>query len=207
MANRKHSRLSEEERREVLEQLVQRHTRLTDAEVEQLDEVFGDIYTAQRPEVWKLLQSRRLKVEEAEDIFNESMLDLYSSLVDDGFPIKLSSFVRVIAQRKMWKLVMAKANSPVSLGLPSSSTEHPRSSGPMSAVDRAMDRKAIAEGLVPQLTPEQQWLFDRAVVKEQPLPSIAAELQVSLGTVKTRVLALRKAIVALAKEFKKKGTP
>ena len=71
----------------------------------------------------------------------------------------------------------------------------------MSSLDRALDQRTKAEVLLSQITAEQRQLFDLVLRQELPLQEVAILLGIPEGTVKSRMCALRAALVALAKQF------
>jgi RNA polymerase sigma factor (sigma-70 family) len=198
---RKRSLLSVERRREVLEQLVLIHRALTDTEIGLLDEVFDDIFEAHEDDVRRRLQRRDLDPGIVDDLLQASMIDGYLHLIGHGFPENLGALLQVIARRKASHFVRDRGRSPVSdAGLPSSGSEKPRS-GPGSGPDGVMDRRTKAEYLLDQLTPAQRELFDLVYRQELSFAEVAALLGIPEGTLKSRMLALRKVLAAMAEEF------
>jgi RNA polymerase sigma-70 factor (ECF subfamily) len=194
------SRLSPQERAEVLGQLVLRHTALSDAEAAQLDDVFADIYRAHEDAARQQLRRWRFGEALTKDLHQESMIDLYRSLLGHGFPDNLASFLRTIVMRKIFHFLRDTGRRADFVTLPSSSSE-PVRSGPVSALERALDARALAEHLSSRLTPEQELLFDLLYREELSYAEANAKLGIPEGTVKSRALALRKALILLADEY------
>jgi DNA-directed RNA polymerase specialized sigma24 family protein len=146
-------RSPEVERRERLAQLVLRRTKLSASEAVLLREVFPEILGAHHDQVWNRLRRRGLEGDEAEDLLQEVFLALYHRIVEHGFPDSIPAMLRVLTEGMLLNHVRAKKRAPVSVALPSSGSEKPRSAPD---VERALDLRELARRLLPELPPEHR---------------------------------------------------
>jgi RNA polymerase sigma-70 factor (ECF subfamily) len=193
-----HAGSPEAERRERLAQLVVRHTKLSASEAVMLREVFPEILAAHEDQVWNRLRRRGLSDDAVEDLFQEVFLALYHWLVEHGFPDNMGGILVVLTERLILNHVRAKKRAPESVALPSSGSEKP-ASGP--DVDRVIDLREIARRLVPELPPELQEVVDVVILSELSIRDAALVLGIPEGTVKSRVMAAKRGLVALAERF------
>lgn len=185
----------EAERREKLTKLVLRRSKLTPAEAALLREVFSIIVAAHHDLVWNLLRRRGLESHEAEDLLQEVFLALYNHTVETGFPTNLPGMLHTLTDRKAIDHVRARNRSPFSIGLPSSSSEKPRSS--QLDIERALHFQEIAQRTFPQLSPEHQEAIDMVVLKGLTHTDAAAALGIPEGTLKSRLIAAKLAFLAI----------
>jgi RNA polymerase sigma-70 factor, ECF subfamily len=96
---------------------------------------------------------------------------------------------------KVLNHLRAVQRDPLSIGLPSSGSEKPRS---QPDVERALHFQEVARSLFSQLSPEHQEVLDKVVVKGYSHTETAAMLGIAEGTVKSRLIAAKRALLALA---------
>lgn len=192
------ARTSEAERGESLTRLVLCRTSLSASEAALLREVFPEILAAHHDEVWNQLRRRGLDGDEAEDLLQEVFLTLYGHILEHGFPDKLPAMLHTITEGKLLNHVRAGKRTPVSVGLPSSGSEKPRSEPD---VERALDLRELARRLLPQLLPEHQGVVDKVILNGLSHADAAAALGLAEGTVKSRLMAAKGALIALAELF------
>jgi len=195
---RKRARLSEAERAERLTDLVLRRTKLSASEAALLREVFPEILAAHHDPVWNQIRRRGLEKGDAEDLHQETFFTLYGHILEHGFPDHLSSMFHEIAQGKLLNHVRAEKRTPISIGLPSSGSEKPAS---QPDVERALDLREMARRLLPQLPPEQQGVVEKVILHGLSHGEAAAALELPEGTVKSRLIAAKRELIALAKLF------
>jgi DNA-directed RNA polymerase specialized sigma24 family protein len=91
--------------------------------------------------------------------------------------------------------VRAQKRSPFSIGLPSSGSEKPRS---QPDVERALHFQEVERRIFSQLSPEHQEVIDKVVLKGLTHTEAAAVLGIAEGTLKSRLMAAKRALLALA---------
>jgi RNA polymerase sigma-70 factor (ECF subfamily) len=170
--------------------------KLDDSEIELLHEVFDDIYRTHHPDVWQQVSRRRdISAAEAVEIVQSAFLDLFSRICAEGFPERIGAMLNTITEGKLSNHGRRQRRSPISLGLPSSGSEPPRTPPDAS---RAMDREKVLQMLEAELTEAQWKVFDLVALSCVGEAEAAAILEIPLGTLKSRLRAARKRIEALA---------
>jgi RNA polymerase sigma-70 factor, ECF subfamily len=183
--------------REQLEQLVLRRSKLDDGEAALLRAVFPEILKAHHDLVWNQLRRRGLDAE-LEDLVQETFTVLYKHIVDEGFPDHLPGLLVAMADGLFLNHVRNVHRSPESVGLPSSGSEKPTS---QPEVERVLDLRALSQRLLPQLSPEHRPVVDVVILGGLSHKEAAAALGIPEGTLKSRVIAAKHALVALAEQF------
>jgi RNA polymerase sigma-70 factor (ECF subfamily) len=89
----------------------------------------------------------------------------------------------------------AQKRDPFSIGLPSSGSEKP---GSQLDVERALHFQEVARRIFSQLSPEHQEVIAKVVIRGLTHTDAAAELGIPEGTLKSRLLAAKRALLALA---------
>ena len=187
--------MSEAERQERLTQLVLRRSKLSPDEAALLHEVFPAIVDAHRPLVLSLLRKQGLESHEVDDLSQEVFVTLHNELLEHGFVDSLAVRLRSLATGKGLNHVRARKRAPFSIGLPSSGSEKPRS---QLDVERALHLQQVARRIFAQLSPEHREVLDKVVVKGLSYSEAAAMLGIAEGTLKSRLIAAKKALLALA---------
>ena len=82
---------------------------------------------------------------------------------------------------------------PALIGLPSSRSEKPRS---QADVERALHFQQLAQRILSQLSPEHQEVIDKVILKGLTLTEAAAVLEMPEGTLKSRFMAAKRALLA-----------
>ena len=194
----KHTRIPEAERQQRLTQLVLCRTKLSASEALVLREVFPEIMAAQHDEVWGWLRRRGLLSHEAEDLLQEAFLALHSHILEHGFPNNLPGKLHSLTRGALSNHLRAKRRAPVSLDLLTSSSEKPSSS---LDVEHALALRELARRLVDQLSPEHQRVVDEVIFHGLSHHDAAVVLDLPEGTVKSRVMAAKRELLALAERL------
>jgi RNA polymerase sigma factor (sigma-70 family) len=194
----KRARIPEAERQERLAQLVLCRSKLSARQALLLGELFPEIFAAHHDQVWSWLQRRGLSIDEVEDLLQETFLVLHSKLLKQGFPDSLAATLRVITAGKVLNYQRARRRAPESVGLPSSGSEKPRS-GP--DAERTLALRELAQHLVDQLSPEHQSVIDAVMFDGLSQRDAAAMLDLPEGTVKSRLIAAKRELLALAEKL------
>jgi RNA polymerase sigma-70 factor, ECF subfamily len=189
-----HAGISEEERHERLTQLVLRRSKLSPDEAALLRKVFPTIIDAHHDQVKNLLRRRVLDDHEAEDLLQEVFLTLHTQLLENGFVDSLPAMLHTITEGKLLNYLRAQQRVPFSIGLPSSSSERPRS---QLDVLQALHFQEVARRIFPQLSPEHREVLDKVVLKGHTHTEAAAMLGIAEGTLKSRLIAAKRALLAL----------
>lgn len=182
-------------RHERLTRLVLRRSKLSDEEGALLREVFPEILATHHDLVWNRLKRRCLELCDAEDLQQEVFLELHSYILEHGFPDNLPGMLHALTEGKLLNYLRAQKRAPLSVALPSSGSEKPRS-GP--DVDHAIDRRDVALRIFSQLSPEHQAVIEKVVLNGLTHSDAADVLNLPEGTVKSRLIAAKRTLLALA---------
>ena len=120
---------SEAERRERLTRLVLCRSKLSPDEAALLRDVFPKIVAAHYDQVWNLLLRCGLDSHEAEDLLQEVFLALHRYLLEKGFVDNLPGMLHSFTRGQFLNHVRTRRRSPLSIGVPSSRSEKPKSQG------------------------------------------------------------------------------
>jgi RNA polymerase sigma-70 factor (ECF subfamily) len=187
--------MSEAERRERLAQLVLRRSKLSDEEAALLREVFPDIVAAHYDLVWNLLRKRGLDSHEAEDLLQEVFITLHNHILETGFVATLPGMLHALTNGMVLNHARVQKRVPFSVGLPSSGSEKPRS---QLDVERALHFQEVARHIFSQLSPEHQEVIEKVVLNGLTHTDAAAVLGIPEGTLKSRLIAAKRALLAAA---------
>jgi RNA polymerase sigma-70 factor (ECF subfamily) len=186
---------SEAEDQERIAQLMRRRSKLSPDEAALLGKVFPQIVAPHREHVWNLLQKQGVKSHEVEDLLQEVLLALHNFILENGFVDNLPGMLHTIAERKGMNHVRDENRAPFTIGLPSSGSEKPRS---QLDAEKALHFQEVARRIFAQLSPEHQAVIDKVLLKGLSHTEAAAELGIPEGTLKSRLLAAKRALLVLA---------
>jgi RNA polymerase sigma-70 factor (ECF subfamily) len=187
--------MGEAERRERLTQLMLRRSKLSPDEAALLREVFPEIVAAHYDQVRNLLRKRGLDSHDVEDLLQEVFLTLHNHILEEGFAANISARLHALTKGKALNHERAEKRSPLSIGLPSSGSEKPRS---QPDAERALHFQEVARRVFSQLSPEHQEVIDNVVLKGLTHTDAAAVLGIPEGTLKSRLSAAKRALLAAA---------
>lgn len=190
--------LTSEERRDVLGRLSRRRSALTAHEVTLLRAVYEDLVAEHRKQVFALLHKKGLSVAAAEDAYQEIFTGLFTFLCANGFPESPAALLYTIADRKSCDQIRPEAGAPVTVGLPSSGSEPPRT--PQS-IEGALDRKRVAREIFARLSADQQRVLHLVDVRGLTYEQAAEALKLPVATFKSRLFTARARFAELAAEL------
>ncbi|XYH94953.1 RNA polymerase sigma factor [Sorangium sp. So ce1128] len=156
------------------------------------------ILASHHDQVWNWLRRRGLLDHEAEDLLQEAFFALHNHILEHGFPDNLPGMLHVLTEGKLLNHLRAQRRAPVSLGLPSSGSEKPRSD---LDVERALALRELSRQLVEKLSPEHQSVVDKVILNGLSHRDAAAVLDLPEGTVKSRLIAAKRELLALAERL------
>jgi len=185
--------MSTAERRAAIDHLQQCRRGLVGIEVDWLREVFPAMFHSNFDRVWDQLRRRGLAEAEAKDIFQDTFFTAFLKLVELGHPENLTTYIYTIAKRAIMTHLRDHKLDPV-LGLPSSGSEKPKSSG------RRAERALLYEEMAERLTPEQRAVFEAVEIYGLTHEEVAGLLNIPEGTVKSRLRVARQRMYQLATE-------
>ena len=186
------------ERREALEALVLRDTALTEGEVALFRDVFPEIMDTHFDRVWRVLVRRGIRGAALDDLVQEVFAAFFRAVCASGFPSDLRAELDGIAAGKASNHLRGAGRDPVTVGLPSSGSEKPRS-GP--DLLRALDVDEFRRRLLPALTAEQLAVVDAVLYRGLSHEEAALELGIPRTTVTSRLMAARRVMVEMAELF------
>jgi RNA polymerase sigma-70 factor (ECF subfamily) len=187
------ARLSPEEQRARLAELERVQRRLTADEAALLAAVFPAIVHAHHDAVFGFLR-RTIAEADVKDAAQKTFIALHRKLVADGFKDDRPKLVLQLAYGVVCNHRKGKRREPYSLGMPTSSSEPPRT--PVDLGGR-IDAKTAAAWLIPQIPEEQQQVLELSLL-DLTHEEIAAALDIPLGTVKSRLKAAKRLLRELA---------
>jgi RNA polymerase sigma-70 factor (ECF subfamily) len=178
-----------------LAQLVLCHTALSPAQARLLHKVFPVIVARHGDMVRGRIRRWALTDAAAEDLFQESFLALWEDLLAHGFPDRLEARLRTITVRKLCHHLRDAKRSPETLGVPSSGSAPPATPPDL---NRALDYAAVVREILPRLSRKHRAVLEAAIGDELTHQEAAIALDLPLGTVKSELMAAKRAFAALA---------
>ncbi len=188
----------DKEQRERLAALVLCRTKLDEQQVEALDELFSELVKIHQAALLRQIQQSIKDVPAAEDIAQEVFFTFQRKVLEEGFPDEIGGLLHAIADGLIFNHKRAARRSILSVGLPSSSSEPPRT-GP--GADQVVIGRELSHQLFASLTPDHQDVVDAVIVQRMSHTEAAALLGLRLGTLKSRLKAAVERLQALADEL------
>jgi DNA-directed RNA polymerase specialized sigma24 family protein len=130
---------------ERLAELVLRRTALSASEAELFRKVFPEIMAAHYDQVWSVLRRRGARDAVLYDLAQDVFLAFFKQVIEQGFPDSIPAKLQGLAAGRAWTQVRGEKRDPVTLGIPSSSSEKPRSAP---EPERALDLVTLARHLL-----------------------------------------------------------
>jgi RNA polymerase sigma factor (sigma-70 family) len=192
------ARAADAEDRQRLADLVLCRTTLTASEAALFREVFPEIFAAHYDAVWSALRKRGAREPALDDLVQDVFFAFFSQVLEEGFPDSVPAKLRSLAAGRALNQARGANRDPVSLGVPSSSSEKPRS-GP--EVERTLDLHELARRLLPALLPEHRDVVHAVLLRELSHEEAAAELNLSRTTVTSRLMVAKRQLFAMADLF------
>ncbi|MFT3776240.1 MAG: sigma-70 family RNA polymerase sigma factor [Minicystis sp.] len=189
---------AEAERQKAIEALMTRDTALSQAEIALFRQVFPQLMETHFDRVWHVLQRRGVRGVALQDLTQEVFAAWFCFACDHGPAGDIEGKLDSLAAGKAANLVRGAGRDPVTLGVPSSRSEQPRS-GP--DLLRALDVEAFRERLWPALSPEHRAVVDAIFYRELSHDEAAQELGIPRRTVTSRLMSARRVIAEMAELF------
>jgi RNA polymerase sigma factor (sigma-70 family) len=174
---------------------VLRRTALSASEAELFREVFRDIMAAHYDRVWSVLRRRGARDADLDDLVQDVFVAFYKQVLELGFPDSIPTKLQSLAVGRASNQVRGENRAPVTLGIPSSGSEKPRSAP---EPERTLDLVTMARHLLPALSQEHREVVQAIVLRELSHDEAAAELGLSRTTVSSRLMAALRQLAAMA---------
>jgi RNA polymerase sigma factor (sigma-70 family) len=192
------ARTANAERHERLAELVLRRTKLSASEARLFREVFPEIFAAHYDAVWQALRKRGARDPALDDLVQDVFFAFFSQVLEEGFPDNLPAKLKSLAAGKALNQARGANRDPVSLGVPSSGSEKPRSAPER---ERMLDLLELARRLLPALSPEHRDVVQAIILRELSHEEAAAELNLNRTAVTARLLAAKRQLFTMAELF------
>ena len=186
------------EQREALATLLQRRSKLSASEVELLREVFPAIMELHYQTIWAQIFRRVRDRARTDEVVQEVFLLAFRRIRDEGFTDSILIQLRRIALGEILNHARDERRTPVSVCLPSSGSAPPLT-GP--SPESNLDFKTVAEKLLPQLSDDHANVVGLILLDGLSYEEAEAVLDVPVATLKKRVVAAKKHLLALAMEL------
>lgn len=178
---------------ESVERLLERRSALSHEEVALFRRILPNLMATYGDVVWGVAWSRWRAEHEAENCFQGAFQEFYRSVVAKGFPEDIAGFLVTITSRDAIDMARAQGRAPMTEVYPSSGSAKPASGG---SVESLVARAQLARALMAELSPEHRAVAQMKFVEGRTDEEIAGQMNVVLGTAKSRVAAARAALVA-----------
>lgn len=178
-----------------IQALMNKRSKLDPRELALLRRLFPSIMRSHHQRIWGRLQMRGLARQDAKDIIQESMLALFSSVKEQGYPEDPDALVNTLVKGQLLNHLRYKRRHPESIGLPGSSQETPGSSQDLA---RKLDLHAFSEQLFASLPEELREVAELVLRHGLSHGETAAVLEVSIGVVKGQVAKAKRLLDPLA---------
>jgi len=149
-------------------------------------------------EVRRHLLRRGLDQADAEDVAQEVFLKLHGKILEGGFPDNVSGMLYRITTGKFLNHVRNEKLDPVSVGLPSSGSEPPKTPADL---DRVMDHRRVAPQMLSLLTDDQREVVVLVLIDRLSHSEAADALGIALGTVKSRLMSAKRRMLDLIEQI------
>jgi RNA polymerase sigma-70 factor (ECF subfamily) len=191
-----YARLPAAERQELFTALVLCRTALDTNQQNLLREMFAAIFYMYFDRLWRYIRRQVANDADAEDRLQDTYISIYVHLLDHGFPDSLLNMLYKHARGHVWNHARRNGRTPESVPLPSSGSEKPISER---EIEYVLDLRELERVVTEALNEEQRALVDTVILDEMSHSEAATVLDLPLGTVKSRVLAVKAALLAIAK--------
>jgi RNA polymerase sigma factor (sigma-70 family) len=181
-----------EEQHRRLAQLVLRREKLTESETADLRALLPSLVSAHHPRLSNRLRKRGLTHEEAEDLVQETFWAFYQHTVEHGFPDSIEAKLMAMAHLRLLNHLRTRKRAWVTLGVPSSWLDRP-ASGP--GVESTHGTRELAQQVLDRLSPAHQEVIVLVTLHHLSTGEAAEVLELPEGTVKSRLLAAKRALV------------
>jgi RNA polymerase sigma factor (sigma-70 family) len=184
----------EEEGRQQLAALLACRRPLIPDEARLFRSLYHFIYDDHYDRVWEALRRRGVPEAARDDLAQGVFISLFLAVLAGNGPEDVGADLMVRARNQAFNARRADDRSPLSVGLPSSRGEPPRS-GP--ELERLLDLKHLIPSVLHQLSPDHRAVVDAVILREQTQEAAAAELGIPRPTLFSRLEAALKKLDAL----------
>jgi RNA polymerase sigma-70 factor, ECF subfamily len=184
-------------RRARLLPLLDRRSKLTDGEIEDLRAAFPLLVKTYRPGVWKRLLRRGVPREDAKDLVVGVFKTLFERICEHGFPANVAAMVQKMTTFALLNFVHRGERSLMDGGLPSSGSQPAASDA---RVDSNLDRAALRRRVMAQLSDEQRDLVELVLEDHMEQADAAEALDIPVGTLKSQLRAAKNRLLELIAE-------
>jgi RNA polymerase sigma-70 factor (ECF subfamily) len=191
------ARIAAAERQEKIAKLKLRRSKLTAEEAALLEEVFPEIVADHNDQVMDYLRRKGVEGQDAEDVRQETFLAFHRYILETGFPEDIPPVLYSFTDGRRMNLVRAQERAPYTIASVSSSSMKPKSGD----LELALHRQRLARLLFSKLSPEHQAVIMKVIADDLTHTEAAEALGIPEGTLKSRVLAAKRVLRALAEEF------
>jgi RNA polymerase sigma-70 factor (ECF subfamily) len=189
--------LSDPKQRERVSAFVQIQRALLPDESDFLNRLFPSIVEGHHDLVWNRLRRRGLQAHEAEDLLQNCFFSLLRQVRRQGFKHPLPIWLAKITKGEISNYLRTRASSPELVPLPPSNAEE--ASAP--DMEHVLDLRHLAWELFPRLPMHLQDVVMTVTLHGMTPEEASKVLKIPLGTVKSRLEAAKRALLALAEEF------
>jgi DNA-directed RNA polymerase specialized sigma24 family protein len=187
-----HDKTRENEAHERRLRLVLCQGELTENDAAQLRELFPAILAAHHDEVRRQLARRGLGSSEVTTLVEDVFFTLHDHILENGFPAGLPALLHAITTNQLLNHLRARRRAQTAAALPSADADKP---------ERVLALLELAQRLLLQLAPEQREALDAIVIHDLSHGQAASVLGLAPGMAKTRLIAAKRALLALAEPF------
>lgn len=190
--------LDDEAAQKTLETLMLRNTALSETETAQFKEVFRLFMKSHAARVLRVLTRTGVPEGARADLAQEVFAEFFCFACDNGFPPDIQAKLDSLAAGMAANLGRGAKRDPVTLGVPSSRSETPRS-GPDLA--KMLDVDTFRHRLLAAFTPEHRAAFEAVVIRQLSHEEAARALGIPRRTLSSRLEAAMRIAEEMAAAF------
>jgi RNA polymerase sigma-70 factor (ECF subfamily) len=151
-----------------------------------IHEVWKPIMTLHSPQVWRRMARSQVHKDDVKDIYQEVWLTLYRRVATTGVKESLGKMVGQIAKGKVLDYARARGRGRKTESMPESGSALPES---LPDIVRAVDLRTLTTMLMRELPEQYKGVTTKRILEDKSQEEAAAELNLTVATVKSRYLA------------------